>query len=761
MTDHFKSPFSKQMKRRQFLKISGGIAGLTLMGSYSDANTVFADEKSFSFAVIADSHTDPTVPKRSNYLKAIYSSMSSSMNSTEREPAFIMHVGDLVEAGLAEEYQEFVRLLPSRYKENFHAVPGNHEVRWDEWAGELYKDLFGPSQYSFDCGDVHFIALDPTQLLQEPGYFTEAQLKWLEDDLKKTGRKKPVIVYVHYPIGDNNYYITNEESFFQTVEHYNVRAVFTGHVHNGDIWKQNGLTLLSLPAAKNGPFYYWVEKENSSTGSAALSVYHMKVDLNGSPVEKKRLITIPLSGDRPAIMEKPRHVHYQPPSPVSSTANLDVELSPRSSVKEVLFQFWPESRYAGRDEGNWQPLVPTGTGKPAMHWQTNIEVEDIPSGVYRLQVRVINEKAEYWDEFLQVTISNPKERLSWEKEQNGPVRAEIVTADFEKGAQPMLIVCAGDESVTALDPQKGKTIWKNKTEGAILGKPALDDQNRSLFAGTITNTVFALSTDSGKTAWTFRAPKPVLGSPMWVKPEESEQELLLVPSGKSMLGLNAETGQMIWSSKTKGLVGGHPSSDGASAFFGSGDGSVYAVELQTGKIVWKQTIITRENPYKTLIYSLWATHAAVIPDEPSQKQLVLVSNVTHTYALDRSTGEVVWKLKGGFLYSAPLLLEEEVRVAILADEWGNVFSVDPYTGSVHWKTATAQRIFNASPVKTGDKVYISGVNGLLTGLNLKTGAIEDEFHFSTDYVYSTPAYYEGMIIQGGQDGIVRAITLNH
>ena len=69
-----------------------------------------------------------------------------------------------------------------------YATQGNHETRWDERVGELFNLYMGKSQYSFNCGGIHFIALDPTQLLQEPGYFSQKQLEWLENDLKETGK---------------------------------------------------------------------------------------------------------------------------------------------------------------------------------------------------------------------------------------------------------------------------------------------------------------------------------------------------------------------------------------------------------------------------------------------------------------------------------------------------------------------------------------------------------------------------------------------
>lgn len=94
---------------------------------------------------------------------------------------------------------------------------------------------------------------------------------------------------------------------------------------------------------------------------------------------------------------------------------------------------------------------------------------------------------------------------------------------------------------------------------------------------------------------------------------------------------------------------------------------------------------------------------------------------------------------------------------ILANEWGEVSSINPYTGDVYWKTTLEQRIFDASPVQKGDLVYITGVNGLLSALNIKTGAVVDQYHFASTYTYSTPVIIGDQIIQAAQDGIIRAI----
>ena len=108
-----------------------------------------AAEQEFSFAIVADSHTAPYFPQRSEWLNSIFQTLLRE----KQPPEVILHLGDVVEAGLPDEYKEFARLVP-------YATQGNRpEPRFDEWAGKMFNLYMGKSQYSFNCGGIHFIAL--------------------------------------------------------------------------------------------------------------------------------------------------------------------------------------------------------------------------------------------------------------------------------------------------------------------------------------------------------------------------------------------------------------------------------------------------------------------------------------------------------------------------------------------------------------------------------------------------------------------------
>jgi 3',5'-cyclic AMP phosphodiesterase CpdA len=124
---HFES-LQRPMKRSDFLKLTGATAGMYLLSGLPLSSKVNAADKEFSFAIFADTHTAPYEPKRSQWLKDIFNTMLAE----ETPPEFVLHVGDLVEAGLHAEYAEFASIVPPYYQDKLFGTKGNHEVRWDE-----------------------------------------------------------------------------------------------------------------------------------------------------------------------------------------------------------------------------------------------------------------------------------------------------------------------------------------------------------------------------------------------------------------------------------------------------------------------------------------------------------------------------------------------------------------------------------------------------------------------------------------------------
>ena len=92
----------------------------------------------------------------------------------------------------------------------WYHVYGNHDMNYDaktdEMADETFESVFGPADYSFNYGKVHYVILDDVYY-PDPrdgrgywGGFRKDQLDFLENDLKLVPKDYLVVVSFHIPI---------------------------------------------------------------------------------------------------------------------------------------------------------------------------------------------------------------------------------------------------------------------------------------------------------------------------------------------------------------------------------------------------------------------------------------------------------------------------------------------------------------------------------------------------------------------------------
>ncbi len=156
------------------------------------------------FATVAD-------PQVSNYMFGRYQAFQEAcmdLRNAERLDA-VVTVGDLAENGLAEEYAlAYDELSPIDAR--FIMATGNHDIRL-----RLYKQSLNTFSYfantlngddSMDC--FHFseringykvIVLGSDRTEFEEAYLSDAQLEWMNDEVKAENGK-PVFVILHQPL---------------------------------------------------------------------------------------------------------------------------------------------------------------------------------------------------------------------------------------------------------------------------------------------------------------------------------------------------------------------------------------------------------------------------------------------------------------------------------------------------------------------------------------------------------------------------------
>lgn len=110
-------------------------------------------------------------------------------------------------------------------------LPGNHDINYDvpddTYSTETYKSVYGPTDYSFDYGDAHFVNLDNVDYRGEGrgylGYLDERRLTWLANDLAHVPHDKLIVITTHIPlrteaIGGANVNTVNLDQLFEVLK---------------------------------------------------------------------------------------------------------------------------------------------------------------------------------------------------------------------------------------------------------------------------------------------------------------------------------------------------------------------------------------------------------------------------------------------------------------------------------------------------------------------------------------------------------------
>lgn len=158
-------------------------------------------------------------------------------------------LGDIVcnDHALYPQYQKELDQLGL----DFRHVLGNHDMtlysaRTHEGSMTKYENFFGPSWYSFNVGDVHYVVMNNNFYIGRDwfyiGYLDEVQMAWLEKDLSYVPKDKRVTVCLHIPTTlskeDRERFTYSNISEIQTNKHplYALLApyeslILSGHIH--------------------------------------------------------------------------------------------------------------------------------------------------------------------------------------------------------------------------------------------------------------------------------------------------------------------------------------------------------------------------------------------------------------------------------------------------------------------------------------------------------------------------------------------------
>jgi 3',5'-cyclic AMP phosphodiesterase CpdA len=276
---------------------------------------------SIHFAIFSDPHIalPHTIWDNPNRFHQVEISISALEHVfTQLEPLdldFLLIPGDLTQHGELDNHQwlaERLRQLPYPV----YVVPGNHDIlhpqanlarlepHRDHTAGipdftACYRDFgYGDRTQPYYCCELHpgvrliglnSIAFDETGQQTPMGRIDEAQLRWLEQVLRRSGDDTRLVM-VHHNVIEHlpnqsqhvlgrRYVLENASELLSMLHQAGVRLIFTGHLHVQDVAEWKGIYEITTGSLVSYPHPYRILSYHvDANGTARLEFETFKVE---------------------------------------------------------------------------------------------------------------------------------------------------------------------------------------------------------------------------------------------------------------------------------------------------------------------------------------------------------------------------------------------------------------------------------------------------------------------------------------------------
>lgn len=204
---------------------------------------------------------------------------------------FGLSLGDLVgdDLDLFQPYNEAI----SRVGIPWWNVYGNHDMNFDAeadtLADETFEATYGPANYAFNYGKVHFIVLDDV-MYPDPrdgrgywGGFREDMFQFMENDLKHVPQDHLIVIAFHIPLFDSSedndtFKDEDRERFFALLEDYPHTLSLSAHTH----LQRHDFFTQKEGWKRDTPHHHY------NVGTTSGDWYSGKLDENGVPISTMR-----------------------------------------------------------------------------------------------------------------------------------------------------------------------------------------------------------------------------------------------------------------------------------------------------------------------------------------------------------------------------------------------------------------------------------------------------------------------------------------
>lgn len=296
------------------------------------------------------------------------------------------------------------------------------------------------------------------------------------------------------------------------------------------------------------------------------------------------------------------------------------------------------------------------------------------------------------------------------------------------------------------------SLWSSGISAKISGgmTVVLD----TLYFGTEDGFVYALNAENGETKWQIDVRGEVLAAP------SVDAGIVVVSTGSgSLLGLNVSDGSEAWRYDSEvpplSLRGiSSPVATNGGAIVGTATGKLQVNIIESGIVAWEAAVTAPSG----------ATELERIVDIDS-KPIVFGGNVyTISYdgtlaAVELRSGRIIWKRE----YSSYQSIALNGNSLFVVDNNSNVYAIDRRNGVELWSQGRlkGRNLTGAAPM--GEYIVVGDQYGFLHWLDQQEGNLVARFELGGDdedeAIFSTPVVADDTLFATTRDGVIAALKV--
>lgn len=294
-------------------------------------------------------------------------------------------------------------------------------------------------------------------------------------------------------------------------------------------------------------------------------------------------------------------------------------------------------------------------------------------------------------------------------------------------------------------------MWSRGESAKVAGISVDGDQ---VFVGTEDGVILSLNADTGEVNWTNTVAGEILAAPV------SGEHLVVVNTGAgTLVALDEQTGEQRWVQEgdvpplsLRGIS--RPAISNGGVIVGTASGKIQVNIVDSGLVAWETAITSPAG----------ATELERIVDIDAAPLMYGGTIYTISYngtlaAVELRSGRVIWKREYGSYRNVTL----DGNTLYVVDNNSHIYALDRRNGIELWsQTGLKKRVLTAAE-PAGDYLVVGDKWGLLHWLNKETGKIVARYDIGGDdedeSVYVSPLYIGDALIAITREGEVASISM--